>query len=51
MAGEEEMMIMPIIKDDTWRGEGPVLGGGSVMGEGSGEGLFSAQGLFPGRDD
>lgn len=46
MAGEEEMII-PIIKDDTWRGEGPVLGGGSVMGEGSGEGLFSCPGAVP----
>lgn len=51
MAGEGEIMIIPITKDDTWKGKGPVLGGGSVMGEGGEKVCFPAQGLFPGWDD
>lgn len=40
MAGEGEMVIISIVKDDTQRGESPVLGGDSDMGEGWHRGLL-----------
>lgn len=47
MAGEREVVAILIVKDDTHRGEGPVLGGGSDVGEGWQGGLFFCPGAVP----
>lgn len=47
MAGEREVVAILIVKNDTHRGEGPVLGGGSDVGEGWQGGLFFCPGAVP----
>lgn len=47
MAGEREVVTILIVKDDTHRREGPVLGGGSDMGDGCQGGLFFCPGAVP----